>query len=347
MLCGIIGDKMRKEGLRMAKVVLGLSGGVDSAVSARLLQKDGYDVFGLYMDVAGESARADAIKTAEFLNVPLKIADVREKMEQYVCEPFARAYLSGETPNPCVLCNPNVKFKTLTDYADAIGAEFVATGHYAKAKNGMLMKGEPSNDQSYMLCRLLRSQVERLILPLGGYEKKNVRPLAEAMGIPVAHKPDSMEICFIPDKDYIRWLSGRTQLPGKGEILLNGKTIGMHEGFHRYTVGQRLPGLYNERKIYVSRIDAEKNQIIAVYWDDLFRKVVRGRNANWLIDRPQTPIRGSVRVRHTKWENPDCTATVDGDGVIVECDTPVRAPARGQALAIYQGDRVVCGAWIE
>ena len=331
----------------MKKVVLGLSGGVDSAVSARLLQRDGYEVFGLYMDIAGEAARADAIKTAEFLDVTLKIADVREKMEACVCAPFARAYLSGETPNPCVMCNPNVKFKTLIDYADQIGAEFVATGHYAKTRDGMLFKGEPANDQSYMLCRLLRSQVERLILPLGGYEKKNVRPLAEEMGIPVAHKPDSMEICFIPDKDYIRWLSTRASLPGKGEILLDGTVIGTHEGFHRYTVGQRLPGLYNERKIYVAGIDAEKNRIIAVYWDDLFKTEVRGRNANWLIDRPEQPILGSVRVRHTKWENPECTIVSDGDGVIVTCDTPVRAPARGQALAIYQGDRVICGAWIQ
>ena len=331
----------------MAKVVLGLSGGVDSAVSARLLQKSGHEVFGLYMDIAGEAARADAIRTAEFLGVPLKIADISREMEECVCAPFARAYLSGETPNPCVMCNPAVKFKTLIAHADAIGAEFVATGHYARTENGALMKGRPANDQSYMLCRLRRDQVARMLLPLGGYEKTEVRALAEEMGIPVAHKPDSMEICFIPDKDYIGWLSARAELPGPGEIVLNGEIIGTHEGFHRYTVGQRLPGLHNERKYYVSAIDPERNRIIAVYWDDLFKTSVRGRNANWLIDRPEGPIRGSVRVRHTKWENPDCTVVADGENVIVTCDTPVRAPARGQALAIYQGDRVVCGAWIE
>ncbi len=330
----------------MAKVVVGLSGGVDSAVSTRLLQRAGHEVYGLYMDIAGEDARGDAVKTAEFLGVPLEIADVSERMEQYVCKPFECAYLSGETPNPCVICNPNVKFKTLIDYADKIGAEFVATGHYARTQNGMLLKGRPANDQSYMLCRLLRSQVERLLLPLGDYEKSEVRPLAEEMGIPVAKKPDSMEICFIPDKNYIRWLSERTNLPGKGNIVLNGTIIGTHEGFHHYTVGQRLPGLHNERKIYVSAIDAKKNQIIAVYWDDLFKTQVHGKNANWLIDRPDAPIRGSVRVRHTKWENPDCTIQPDGDGVIVSCDSPVRAPARGQALAIYQGDRLICGAEI-
>lgn len=331
----------------MAKVVLGLSGGVDSAVSARLLQRDGHEVVGLYMDIAGESARADAIRTAEFLGVPLKIADISREMEECVCAPFARAYLSGETPNPCVMCNPSVKFKTLIQYADEVGAAFVATGHYAKCENGALMKGRPANDQSYMLCRLRRDQVARMLLPLGEYEKAEVRALAEEMGIPVAHKPDSMEICFIPDKDYIRWLSGRAKLPGAGEIVLDGKVIGTHEGFHCYTVGQRLSGLYNERKYYVAAIDPEKNRLIAVYWDDLFKTEVRGRSANWLIDRPTEPIRGTVRVRHTKWENPDCMVTADGENVIVSCDTPVRAPARGQALAIYQGDRVVCGAWIE
>ena len=331
----------------MAKVVLGLSGGVDSAVSARLLQRDGHEVVGLYMDIAGESARADAIRTAEFLGIPLKIADISREMEECVCAPFTRAYLSGETPNPCVMCNPSVKFKTLIQYADEVGAAFVATGHYAKCENGALMKGRPANDQSYMLCRLRRDQAARMLLPLGEYEKTEVRALAEEMGIPVAHKPDSMEICFIPDKDYIRWLSERAKLPGAGEIVLDGKVIGTHEGFHRYTVGQRLPGLYNERKYYVAAIDPENNRLIAVYWDDLFKTEVRGRNANWLIDRPAEPIRGSVRVRHTKWENPDCTVTADGESVIVSCDTPVRAPARGQALAIYQGDRVVCGAWIE
>ena len=326
---------------------MGLSGGVDSAVSARLLQRAGHEVLGLYMDTGGEDARADAIRTAEFLDVSLKVLDTHQALEENVCAPFLAAYLRGETPNPCVMCNPSVKFKTLIQYADEVGAAFVATGHYAKCENGALMKGRPANDQSYMLCRLRRDQVARMLLPLGGYEKAEVRALAEEMGIPVAHKPDSMEICFIPDKDYIRWLSGRAKLPGAGEIVLDGKVIGTHEGFHRYTVGQRLSGLYNERKYYVAAIDPEKNRLIAVYWDDLFKTEVRGRSANWLIDRPAEPIRGTVRVRHTKWENPDCTVTADGENVIVSCDTPVRAPARGQALAIYQGDRVVCGAWIE
>lgn len=328
------------------RVVLGLSGGVDSAVAAKLLRRDGYEVLGLYLDIGTEDARNDAVSTAEFLNVPLKVLDIRAELEKNVCEPFARSYLSGETPNPCILCNPSVKFKSLLDYADEVGAQFIATGHYARTKDGMLFKGQPSNDQSYMLCRLTREQVFRLLLPLGDFEKAQVRELAAEFGIPVAHKPDSMEICFIPDKDYIRWLSARMPMPGPGKVTFGGETVMKHEGIHRWTVGQRLPGLFNERKLYVTEIRPESDEIIAALWEDLFKLEVRARDMNWLIDVPEEPVRGSVRVRHTKWENPDCTITADGTGAVIVCDSPVRAPARGQAAVIYDGDRVLGGGWI-
>ena len=330
----------------MKKVVLGLSGGVDSAVCARLLQNEGYDVYGLYLDIGTEDARKDAVETAEFLNVPLTILDISRELEENVCKPFLDAYLRGETPNPCILCNPSVKFKSLVDHADAIGAEYIATGHYARSENGMIFKGHPSNDQSYMLSRLRRSQAERLILPLGSYEKVQVRKMAEAFGIPVARKPDSMEICFIPDKDYIGWISRRAQVPPAGNIVFNGQVIGRHEGIHRYTVGQRLPGLYNERKIYVSAINGETSEIIVSLWEDLFKTEVRIRSVSWLIDKPDEPVRGSVRVRHTKWENPDCTITPDGDCALIITDEPVRAPARGQTAALYMGDRLIGGGAI-
>ena len=328
----------------MAKVVLGLSGGVDSAVAARLLQRAGYEVFGLYLDTGSDAARADAIATAEYLSVPLTVRDVRGELEEKVCRPFTESYLRGETPNPCILCNPSVKFKSLIDCADRLGAPFVATGHYARARDGMLFKSMPANDQSYMLCRLRRDQVERMLLPLGEYEKKQVRALAGEFGIPVAHKPDSMEICFIPDRDYIGWIGRRA---GPGDVTLDGEVVARHEGYPRYTVGQRLPGLWHERKLYVAAIRPEKNELVAALWDDLFKTEVRARSVNWLIDRPDEPLRGSVRVRHTKWENPDCTVYVEGDGARIVCDTPVRAPARGQAAVIYQGDRLIAGGWIE
>ena len=331
----------------MAKVVLGLSGGVDSAVAARLLQRAGHEVFGLYLDTGSDAARADAIATAEYLSVPLTVRDVRGELEEKVCRPFTESYLRGETPNPCILCNPSVKFKSLIDCADRLGAPFVATGHYARARDGMLFKGMPANDQSYMLCRLRRDQVERMLLPLGEYEKKQVRALAGEFGIPVAHKPDSMEICFIPDRDYVGWIGRRADLPGPGDVTLDGEVVARHEGYPRYTVGQRLPGLWHERKLYVAAIRPEKNELIAALWDDLFKTEVRARSVNWLVERPDEPLRGSVRVRHTKWENPDCTVYAEGDGARIVCDTPVRAPARGQAAVIYQGDRLIAGGWIE
>ena len=176
----------------MSTVVLGFSGGVDSAVCAVLLKKAGHEVHGLYLDNADERARLDAVKTAEFIGIPLEVRDVHAALEEKVCRPFTQAYLRGETPNPCIICNPTLKFKELLDYANEIGAEHIATGHYARAEDGVLYKGLPSNDQSYMLCRMTRQQLERLILPLGGFEKARVREMAAEFNLPVAQKPDSM-----------------------------------------------------------------------------------------------------------------------------------------------------------
>ena len=156
----------------MSKIVLGFSGGVDSTVSTMLLKKAGHEVYGLYMDNADEAARQCAIDTAEFIGVPLTVLDVKAELERNVCRPFTEAYLRGETPNPCIICNPSTKFKNLLAEADRVGAELVATGHYARTENGRLMKGMPANDQSYMLCRLSREQVRRTVFPLGGFEKK-------------------------------------------------------------------------------------------------------------------------------------------------------------------------------
>ena len=330
----------------MSKVVLGFSGGVDSAVSAKLLQQAGHQVHGLYLDNADRAAREDAVSAAEFIGIPLTVLDVKAELEEKVCRPFAESYLRGETPNPCIICNPGVKFKNLLAEAERIGAEHIATGHYARAEKGMIFKGLPANDQSYMLCRLTREQAGRCLFPLGGFEKKQVRAMAEEFGLPVAHKPDSMEICFIPDKDYIGWLSRRTEMPPPGDFVFHGQVVGRHEGIHRYTVGQRRPGLLNERKVYISRIDPISNTIELALWEELFKTEVHARNFNWLMDPPAGPIRASVRVRHTKWENPACTATVDGDRVHIHCDKPVRAPAAGQSAVLYDGDRLLGGGFI-
>ena len=330
----------------MSKVVLGFSGGVDSAVSAELLKKQGFQVYGLYMDNTDGAARLAAVTAAEQRGIDLKVIDVKEQLEERVCRPFTEAYLRGETPNPCILCNPTLKFKSLMEYADAVGAEFVATGHYARAAGGRIYKGRPANDQSYMLCRLTRQQAERALFPLGDYEKAQVRQLAEELGLPAAHKPDSMEICFIPDKDYIGWLSRRAAMPPEGDFVFHGQVVGRHEGIHRYTVGQRRPGLMDGRKVYISRIDPVSNRIELALWEELFQTEVTARDFNWLIEPPRSPICASVRVRHTKWENPPCSAVVEGDRVRIRCVEPVRAPAAGQSAVLYDGDQLLGGGFI-
>lgn len=330
----------------MSRIVLGFSGGVDSAVSAMLLKNAGHEVIGLYMDNTDENALRDAVETAEFAGIELEVADVRAGLEENVCRPFTDCYLRGETPNPCVICNPSVKFKTLLSAADRRGAELVATGHYARAENGAIYKGRPSNDQTYMLCRLTREQAARAVFPLGELEKTQTRAMAEEFGLPVAHKGDSMEICFIPDKDYIGWLGRRAELPGAGDFVLHGEVVGRHEGIYRYTVGQRRPGMIDGRKVYVSRIDARTNTVELALWEELFKTEVTARDFNWLIDAPDKPIRASVRVRHTKWENPPCTVYNDGGTVRIVCDEPVRAPAAGQSAVLYDGDRLLGGGFI-
>ena len=332
----------------MSKVVLGFSGGVDSAVSAVLLQKAGFAVHGLYLDNTTEEARREAVSSAERMGVELAVIDVHDKLEQRVCRPFAACYLRGETPNPCILCNPTLKFPALIEEADRVGAELVATGHYARSEGGALYKGRPANDQSYMLCRLTKEQVARLTLPLGGFEKKQVRALAEEFGLPAAHKKDSMEICFIPDRDYVGWLSRRTALPGPGDFVFHGAVIGRHGGIVNWTVGQRIPGLHEGRKLYVARIDAGTNTIELALWEELFKTELLAGDFNWLIEPPVGKILpASVRVRHTKWEEPPCTVTAEGESVAwIQCETPVRAPAPGQSAVLYQGERLLGGGFI-
>ena len=328
------------------KVVLGFSGGVDSAVCAALLRQTGCEVHALYLDNTDERARQDAIDTAAFLRIPLEIRDVRAELAEKVERPFCAAYLRGETPNPCILCNPTLKFAHLLAEAERLGAEKIATGHYARAENGMLFKGHPDNDQSYMLCRIRREQLARLVLPLGLTPKRETRALAEQLGLSVAHKKDSMEICFIPDRDYVGFLARRGELPGPGPFVFRGRVIGEHGGLVRWTVGQRIPGLFEGRKLYVARINAAENSIELALWEELFKNEVLARDFHWLCEPPAGPIRASVRVRHTKWETPACTAVIEGERVRIRCDEPVRAPAPGQSAVLYDGERVLGGGFI-
>ena len=330
----------------MEKIVVGFSGGVDSSVSAVLLMERGYEVHGVYLNTgAGEAEIARAAATA--MGIGFEVIDARDALEQSVCRPFAESYLRGETPNPCVLCNPTVKFRLLCEAADRIGAAQVATGHYAKAENGKLYKGRASNDQSYMLCRILPEQLGRLVLPLGSFEKTEVRAIAERLGLASAKKPDSMEICFIPGGDHAAWIESRGEAPGTGNLIYNGKIVATHGGIHRYTLGQRRGlGFAAGRRIYVSEIRPETNEVVLSDGDGLFAKSLRARDMRWLAAVPDGDFSCSVRVRHSRTVYPAVAHVCAGSGVELSFPEPVRAPTPGQAAALYDGEQVLGGGMI-
>ena len=333
----------------MEPIVLGLSGGVDSAVAATLLQRQGFAVTGLYLDIGlGGSGREDAAAVADRLGIPLKIADIRQELEREVCAPFAAGYLAGRTPLPCAMCNPAVKFPALFRLAEEIGAGYVSTGHYANVESGVLKKGRPANDQSYMLARLTRAQLQQVVFPLGPYEKRQVRELARDFGIPVADKPDSMEICFIPSGDYAAWLEEQGFSTPVGNYVDNsGKVLGQHKGIHHYTLGQgRGLGVSGPHRYYVSAIRPETNEVVLSDGSDLGRDVVYGTQPNWIaIDGLTGPMEVTVRLRHSRTEQ-EAVLFSEGEGIRLDMKTPARAPTPGQLAVFYQGDAVVGSAWI-
>lgn len=335
------------------KIVLGLSGGVDSAVSAMLL-KETYDVFCLWLDIGHGVGGEDAAAVADRMGLPFQTADIRAKLEHYVCQPFATDYLAGRTPLPCARCNPLVKFPALCAEAERVGAEFVATGHYARTAAGpdgrvLLRKGRPANDQSYMLSRLTQNLLRRIVFPLGNYEKTEIRALAAEAGIQVAHKPDSMEICFIPGGDYAAWLDEHADTPPPGDFISpEGVVLGRHKGIHHYTLGQsRGLGISGAHRYYVSRIDPERNTVTLSDGSDLFVTGLRCVRPNWIMLEELTqPMSVTVRLRHSKTETPAVIYPA-GSHVDVEMEAPARAPTPGQLAVFYQDDLVVGSAWIE
>lgn len=333
----------------MEPIVLGLSGGVDSAVAATLLQRQGFAVTGLYLDIGlGGSGKEDAAAVADRLGIPLEVADIRAELEREVCAPFAADYQAGRTPLPCARCNPAVKFPALFCLADRIGARYAATGHYARVENGLLKKGMPANDQSYMLARLTRGQLQNIIFPLGNYEKREVRALAKDFGIPVADKPDSMEICFIPDGDYAAWLDRRGFSTPEGNFVdKEGKILARHKGIHHYTLGQgRGLGVSGPHRYYVSAIRPETDEVVLSDGSDLGRDVVHGVQPNWIaIEALTGPMEVTVRLRHSRTEQA-AILSPEGDGIRLDMKHPARAPTPGQMAVFYDGDTVVGSAWI-
>ena len=335
------------------KVVLGLSGGVDSAVAAGLLSKN-YEVYCVYLDIGlGGSGGDDARAVAARLGLPFEAVDIREALEENVCAPFAAEYLAGRTPLPCARCNPTVKFPALFAAADRIGARYAATGHYARTGTGpdgraLLLKGLPANDQSYMLARLTKEQLSRVLFPLGGYEKTQVRAMAGESALPVADKPDSMEICFIPDQDYAAWMARRGAVPPPGDFVdEKGNVLGRHGGIHRYTLGQgRGLGVSGPHRYFVSAIDAAENKVVLSDGSDLYADCTFCTDPNWIaVDALDGPMEVTVRLRHSRTELPAVIAPAEG-GVAVELKQPARAPTPGQLAVFYQGETVVGSGWI-
>ena len=335
------------------KLILGLSGGVDSAVSAALLREN-YDVTCVFLDIGlggGEAAGA----LAESLSLPFRTMDIRDRLEHFVCADFQREYLAGRTPLPCARCNPLVKFPALLETAEALGAQYVATGHYARTAAGpggrtLLRKGMPANDQSYMLARLTQTILHRTVFPLGGYEKAQVRALAAELGLSVAKKPDSMEICFIPDGDYAAWLDRRGETPPPGDFIdKDGEVLGRHRGYHHYTIGQgRGLGVSGPHRYYVSAIDPVRNTVTLSDGSDLMARTVLCARPNWIsVDGLAEPLAVTVRLRHSRTETPAAIFPRAGERVEIQLTEPARAPTPGQLAVFYDGDVVVGSAWIE
>lgn len=337
----------------MEKIVLGLSGGVDSAAAALLLKEQGFEVHGLYLEL-GLGGEEEARRTADSLGAPLFIARRREPFERTVCEYFKAEYRAGRTPIPCVVCNPAIKFRALEDYADEIGARWIATGHYARiGKDGegrtLLLRGASAKDQSYMLHRLPREVLARCVFPLGGMRsKRDVRELAARAGIPAAEKKDSMDLCFIPDGDWCGWLEARgVRLPEGNFVDPSGRVLGRHRGVHRYTVGQRRGlGVSASGRLFVSELRPETGEVV-LSLEDPVRRALEVESVCWCAPEyaADGPFSCEVRVRFSSRAD-RAVVFPSGSRARVEFETGVRAPAPGQAAVFYDGDVVIGGGFI-
>ncbi|HKL25995.1 MAG TPA: tRNA 2-thiouridine(34) synthase MnmA [Desulfuromonadales bacterium] len=353
------------------RVVVAMSGGVDSSVTAALLQENGCEVIGLTMQIwdysqfTGEHGEAfgtccslddvhDARRVAEGLGIPFYVVNFEKEFQDKVIDRFCRDYFSGRTPNPCVLCNQVLKFETLLRRARELEADYLATGHYARILRHedrySLHKGRDADkDQSYFLFTLTQEQMNSVRFPLGGMTKEEVREHALRLGLRVAEKAESQDICFVPDGDYVRFLeeqcgAGRMN----GEIMhVSGEILGRHAGTYRYTIGQRRGlGLSWPEPLYVIAIDAETRRVYVGEKPYLDTPACRVTDLNWLVPPPSAAFRTACRIRYRHQEVP-ATVLPCQEGVEVQFDTPQRGVTPGQAAVFYDGDRVLGGGWIE
>ena len=346
------------------RIVVGMSGGVDSSVAAALLVEQGYEVVGVTMRLAGSASRCcslddadDARRVAERLGIRFYVADYAERFREEVVQPFADAYLAGRTPIPCVTCNRRFKFHHLRARARALGAAAVATGHYARVERDpatgrpTLWRGADAHkDQSYFLFDLGPDELEGARFPLGDLTKEEVRARARALGLATAGKPESQEICFVPEGRYADVVEKvrPERLPGEGEIVDgSGRVLGRHGGIHRFTVGQRRGLGLEEGPWYVRRLDAARNRVVVGRREDLASRGLEVRGVSWVAgSAPEGSVRAEVQIRH---RHPGAEATVEPtpEGARVHFDAPVAAVTPGQAAVFYAGAKVLGGGWIE
>jgi tRNA-uridine 2-sulfurtransferase len=360
-------------------VAVAMSGGVDSSTVAALLLQHRRPVVGLTMqlwnqrrlpELQGDGPAQhrccslddvyDAKRVAQHLNFPHYVVNFEEQFEQRVVRPFVDQYLAGRTPIACTNCNTDVKFEPLLQMARQIGAERLATGHYARIRQHggryqLLRARDNSKDQSYFLWGLTQAQLSRSEFPLGELTKDEVREAARRANLPVAEKPESMELCFVPNGNYVQFIhayareDGRPITDKEGDIVTeDGAVLGRHSGVHNYTVGQRKGlGFATGKAIYVLAIDPEKNRVIVGEDDALRATSFEIENVNWVsIVEPSAPLRAQVKIRH---KHEPAAATIEalpGLRALITFDAPQRAITPGQAAVAYDGDVVLCGGWI-
>lgn len=341
------------------KVLLALSGGVDSTVCAHLLKEQGYDVRAVVMqmsDLHGGTINA-AKDAAKSLGIPLTVLDLREPFYDNVISYFIRSYQSGVTPNPCVMCNPTVKFKNLIAEADRQGCAFAATGHYAKLhrrEDGAveLLRGDSDKrDQSYMLYRLTQKELSRLMFPLARMEKDEVRKIAASLGLSCANAPDSQENCFIEGTDYAGYIEKACGKMPEGDFIApDGTVCGKHKGLLHYTVGQRRHlGIALGRPVYVREIDPASNRVFLADAGGamLYKTAILTDMTASLGRFPAERFTGQVKIRSVAKPVPAQIELTGEDGAIVTFDEPQRAVSKGQSLVIYDGDTLLGGGFIE
>ena len=346
------------------KVLLGMSGGVDSAVAAHLLKSQGYDVLGVTLRLF-EGDRAcgsledirDAARVASALEIPHQVLQLSDCFRREIMDRFAESYMLGKTPNPCIDCNRYIKFGKMAEHADALGIPYVATGHYARVEkdvNGryLLKKArDERKDQTYVLYSLTQARLAKILLPLGEYRKEEIREIAATEKLVNAQKRDSQDICFVPDGDYAAFIERHTgaTFPEGDFVDTEGKVLGRHRGIIRYTVGQRKGlGIALGKPAFVCRKDVDTNTVTLGENRDLFSRVLTAHDVNLIAcDRLDTPTRITAKVRYGQTEQKAVAVTTEEGKLRVEFDEPQRAIAAGQSVVLYDGDTVVGGGIID